>query len=152
MKHTIEKLQEIISAYTPKLYAIDQQIFSAKPRPEKWSRKEIMGHLIDSAQNNARRFVVAQYEDVPRIVYRQDDWVAISNYQHYPSEDLIALWALFNKHICIILANTSAETAKKTCAINDPEPHTIAWLAEDYVKHLLHHLHQVLDLEPLPYP
>ncbi len=152
MKQTIENLGEIVSTFTPKLYLIDEKIFAAKPRPEKWSRKEILGHLVDSAQTNTRRFVVGQYEDVPKIVYKQDDWVAIAGYQNYPTKDLIEFWALSNKHICMILAHTSAEAAQRKCATNDPEHHTIEWLAEDYVKHLLHHLHQVLDLEPVAYP
>jgi hypothetical protein len=152
MKQDIETLQEIVTSYTPKLYEIDENEFTAKPRPEKWSRKEILGHLIDSAQTNIRRFVVGQYEDLPFIVYKQDAWVAISNYQNYPTKDLIELWALLNKHICIVLSNTSEQAAQRKCTTNAPESQSIAWLAADYIKHLLHHLHQVLEMEPIPYP
>ena len=152
MKQDIEKLQQIVETYTPKLYGLDEKELRAKPRPEKWSRKEILGHLIDSAQTNIRRFVVGQYEDLPMVVYKQDDWVAISNYQNYPTKDLIELWALLNKHICIVLANTAADAAQRKCATYASEPQSIAWLASDYIKHLLHHLHQVLDMEPIAYP
>lgn len=150
--NNIQELSRIIAIYTPQLKQIGEPDFSFKPAPGKWSKKEILGHLIDSAQNNIRRFVVARYEHIPKIVYKQDDWVAISDYQHYPTHELIELWALLNKHICIILGNTPAAEAQKKCATNDPEPHTIEWLATDYIKHLLHHLHQVLDLEPVAYP
>jgi hypothetical protein len=152
MKATIEQLQNIVTDYTELLKGMDEKELVFKPGPGKWSKKEILGHLIDSAQSNIRRFVVAQYEETPRIGYNQDKWVAISNYQHYPTSDLIALWALINKHICVILSNTSPQAAQRTCETSDPQPHTIAWLAADYAKHLLHHLHQVLNMEPVAYP
>ena len=129
---------------------INEEKFSRKPSPVKWSKKEIIGHLIDSAQNNIRRFIVAQYEDTPTITYNQDTWVAINNYQHTDSSVVIELRYLVNKQIAGILQNTSAEAAQCTCKTG--EVHTIEWLAEDYIKHLKHHMHQVLELEPIAYP
>jgi hypothetical protein len=123
---------------------------SNKPSPSKWSKKEIMGHLIDSAQNNIRRFIVAQYEDSPYIRYDQDQWVAISNYQQYSYQDLIDLWQLLNKHIVMILKNMTPEMAQRNCRTEDA--HTVEFLATDYIRHLKHHLHQVLDMEPATYP
>jgi hypothetical protein len=146
------RLREIVDGYSVTLHLIPEEMLRLKPRPGKWSKKEILGHLVDSAQNNIRRFVVAQYEDVPFIAYRQDEWVTISDYQNYPSKDLIELWNLLNRHICQILLNISAECAQRRSATGGQQPHTIEWLAVDYIKHLLHHLHQVLDLEPVAYP
>jgi DinB superfamily len=145
-------LQEIIASYSSRLESVSEDLYASKPRPEKWSRKEILGHLLDSAQNNIRRFVVGQYEEIPKIIYKQDLWVSISNYQDYPVKDMITLWVLLNKHICRILGNTSLEKAKRKCETNDGAVHSIEWLAMDYNRHLLHHLHQVLDLEPIGYP
>jgi len=150
MKQTIDQLRQIISDYRPQLEKIDEATFSAKEIPGKWSKKEILGHLIDSAQNNIRRFVVGQYEEQPFIVYNQDKWVAIANYQHYDTTDLIELWTLINKHICFVLANTNSENGKKQVKTQDL--HSIEWLAADYNKHLLHHLHHLLGLEPVAYP
>ncbi len=152
MQSLAGQLQNIISDYYPQLKKISEEGYAHKPAPNKWSKKEILGHLADSAQNNIRRFIVAQYEEQPFIVYNQDQWVAISNYQHYKTSDLIELWALLNKHICIILSNTSDASAQKTCATNNMQLHSIQWLAVDYIKHLRHHLHQVLDMEPVAYP
>jgi len=151
IKTVAEQLQNIIVDYSGKLKTISDDIYSAKPNPDKWSKKEILGHLIDSAQSNIRRFIVGQYEEAPFIMYNQNEWVAISNYQNHPTRDLIDLWTLLNKHICIILLNTSEESAQRTCTTNNQTQHTIEWLAEDYIKHLLHHLHQVLDLKPIDY-
>jgi hypothetical protein len=149
MQNTITALEAILAQYAPLLQQVPETAMAAKPRPEKWSKKEILGHLADSAQNNIRRFIVAQYEEMPAITYRQDDWVAISHYKSYVTADLINLWLLLNRHILVILKNTSAEIQQRKCMTT--EPHTIAWLAADYNRHLLHHLHQVLDLEPVSY-
>lgn len=150
MENSIAELERIIREYTPKLKQLNESDFFFKPSPVKWSGKEYLGHLIDSAQNNIRRFVVAQYETNPRIVYQQEQWVAAARYQYYPLNDLIDLWALLNKHIVIILKNLPSESYEREVKTEDL--HSIHWLAADYNKHLLHHLHQILKLEPLPYP
>lgn len=150
MEKTIQQLQEIVADYAPLLKTIQPDDFTFKSQPQQWSKKEIIGHLVDSAQTNARRFVVAQYEDKPALLYAQDYWVKAAGYQHYPVADLICLWELLNKHICIILQNVPAGFEEKECMTN--ELRSIKWLAEDYNKHLLHHLHQALHLEPVTYP
>jgi DinB superfamily len=150
MQNIIQELETIIQDYTPQLQQPSEESFSFKPSPSKWSGKEYLGHLIDSAQNNARRFVVAQYEDKPFIIYDQEKWVAAADYQNYPIKDLVDLWVLFNKHIVIILKNIPGEDINRE--VQTQELHSIKWLAEDYNKHLLHHLHQVLHLEPVAYP
>ena len=150
MEKTIEQLQSIIAGYSEKLNDLSEDEWMYKPSPSKWSKKETLGHLIDSAQTNIRRFVVAQYEDRPKIIYAQDAWVAAANYQNYITADLIDLWMLLNKHICMILKNIPANAAERLCETG--EVHSIKWIAEDYNKHLLHHLHQVLNLEPVAYP
>lgn len=150
MKAIITALENIIIDYAPQLSAIDEPVFSLQTSPNKWSKKEVPGHLIDSAQNNIRRFIVAQYEEDPRIVYQQDAWVAAADYRHYDSTELLQLWILLNKHICILLNKMPAGAAQRTC--NTGKIHTVEWLAADYNKHVLHHLHQVLDLAPVNYP
>lgn len=150
MKKTASELEAIIRQHLPALYTLPAEKTVYKPSPSKWSKKEIIGHLIDSAQNNIRRFLVAQYEEKPHIVYNQDKWVTICAYQDYPYNDLIDLWQLLNKHIAVILNNLSPEMKERKCQTENE--HTIEWLALDYIKHLNHHLHQVLDLEPVPYP
>ena len=94
MQTIIDQLEKIITDYTPQLKQLSEAEFSGKPSPTNWSGKELLGHLIDSAQNNIRRFVVAQYEDKPPIVYAQNNWVDAANYQQYDTDDLIMLWQL----------------------------------------------------------
>jgi hypothetical protein len=152
VKELNEQLQNIVIEYSPLLNEITEEEYAFKSSPSKWSKKEILGHLIDSAQNNIRRFVVSQYENIPKIVYKQDSWVLIANYQQYPIPDLILLWVLLNRHISIILENTSELNAKRETETNGPHFYSMEWLVADYIKHLVHHLHQVLNLEPIPYP
>jgi len=152
MKQTISQLQKIIVDYGELLKNIDEAEFVKKPLANKWSKKEILGHAIDSAQNNLRRFIVSQYEMTPLIIYNQDQWVAISNYNANNTADMIELWRLLNRQICVVLSNTSDKASIRTCETNNGNVYTIDWLAKDYVKHLLHHLHQILELEPVAYP
>ncbi|MEO7984766.1 MAG: DinB family protein [Bacteroidota bacterium] len=149
MKTLASQLGIRIDQYAAALKLLPGNELSFKPVPGKWSKKEIIGHLADSAQSNIRRFIIAQYEDTPVIVYNQDKWVSIVNYQQWNSNELIDLWYLLNKQVCAILSNTSAEMAQRKCQTQ--AIHTIEWLAQDYVKHLRHHIHQVLQWEPVPY-
>jgi hypothetical protein len=144
-------LDTIIDDYFHQLNNLPDANSSYKPSPAKWSKKEIIGHLIDSAQANIRRFITAQYEENPSIAYDQDKWVTINNYQHLPLQHVIQLWYLLNKQVVYILQNTSDETGQRTTSKTN-ETHTVEWLAEDYIKHLKHHIHQVLNLEPVAYP
>lgn len=151
MQPTIEHLEKIIRIYSRRLEALTDESYDWRSAPEKWSKKEILGHLVDSAQNNIRRFIVAQYEDTPTILYAQDEWVTRSGYRHYPVRSLVMLWSLLNNHIVKILSNMSPESAQRKCAMGGT-PQPLEWVAADYCNHLLHHLHQILDLEPMAYP
>lgn len=147
VKHVAAELREIVTAYSTAFTGLPEADFSAKPLPEKWSKKEIVGHLIDSAQNNLRRFVVAQYESVPpHIVYDQDFWVRANGYQNMQSLDVIVLWTLVNFRICSVLENMPEANYSKPCNTSKgvAELRTLEWLAQDYVKHLKHHINQII--------
>lgn len=150
MNVTATQLESLLDAYLPQLNFLTDDEVVYKTSPAKWSKKELIGHLIDSAQNNTRRFIVAQYEENPTIVYNQDKWVATNNYQTWELKDLIQLWYLLNKQTAFILKNISAEVSQRTCQAE--ASYTIEWLATDYIKHLKHHIHEVLNLQPVAYP
>ena len=146
MNNTVAELLNIVELFERKINSIDEAEFAAKPNPNKWSKKEVLGHLIDSAQNNLRRFIVGQYEHQPKIRYKQEFWVEANGYQAMKKSDVIQLWVLVNQRIAAVLSNTSSENGKRQVDTgNDqPELHTIEWLASDYVKHLKHHLNQII--------
>jgi hypothetical protein len=151
MKQTIEQLEQLVFSFPDRLAGISSDEFSAKPFPDKWSKKEELGHLIDSGHNNLRRFITGQYESNPKILYDQNFWVAAANYQQQSSDNLIALWKLINLQICEVLKSMPGENHSKTADTGKAELHSLEWLAEDYVKHTQHHLHHILQLETIPY-
>ena len=153
MKAIVGELKSVIHSYAKKLGDLSEEDFSAMPGHGKWSKKEELGHLLDSAHTNLRRFVVAQYESEPKIVYEQELWVQKCAYQQQPTAPIISFWILLNEQICSVLASMPVEMQERLCDTgkHKKELHPLSWLAQDYVKHILHHLHHILELEPVPY-
>src|SRR6187402_545773 len=109
METIIKELEEIVSDFSSRIKSINKTDLSAKPNANKWSKKEVVGHLIDSAQNNLRRFIVGQYEHEPHIVYDQDFWVNSNGYQNLPDNDVVKLWELVNGQIISTLKQMPVE-------------------------------------------
>ncbi len=116
-----------------------------KPMPEKWSKKEIIGHLIDSAQINLQRFVRCTYEENFKLTYEQVEWVEAQRYQQADIKQLLALWQLLNLQIIRVWENYPPERLQAKCDNSKTtiSLHTVEWLAQDYVDHLKHHLRQI---------
>lgn len=146
MEKIVHELTSIIKEFSAKLQAIPEDEFGAKPFLEKWSKKEVIGHLIDSAQNNLRRFIVGQYDSTSIIVYDQNFWVKANAYQQMNKDEIILLWRLLNERIGAILLNmpSGAYSTELKTSKDSAEIHSLEWLAADYVKHMKHHLNQVL--------
>jgi hypothetical protein len=116
-----------------------------KPAEDKWSKKEIIGHLIDSAQINLQRFVRCTYEENFKLIYEQVEWVRAQHYQETDVNELLLLWRLLNLQIIRVLKNYPAARLQAQCdnVKTAVSLHTVEWLAQDYVEHLKHHLKQV---------
>jgi hypothetical protein len=123
------------------------QEWDAKPNPLKWSRKELLGHLIDSASNNLRRLIVGQYEQGTKIVYDQDRWVAYQNYQAMNADDVKTLWKLLNYQIAEVISRIPQSKLDNTCdtGFGKAEVHSLVYFIEDYIVHLKYHLNQITD-------
>lgn len=139
-----QEIEKTVERAAKAFSGISDAEFALKKIPGKWSKKEIVGHLIDSAQNNIQRFVRGQYEDKPKIVYAQDDWVILQDYQHYDKEDLIQFWILINRHLCRILLTMKPMNYERQCNTGKTqvELHSLVFLADDYRIHMIHHLKQ----------
>jgi hypothetical protein len=147
MEQVVCELRQLIDEYTKNFNRMSEADFSVKPSLAKWSKKEVLGHLIDSAQNNHRRFICGQYETVPpKIVYDQDFWVSANGYQEIKKEDIILHWKLINERIADVLTNMPAENYWHECDTckQVSELHKLDWLAADYVKHMKHHINQII--------
>ncbi len=145
MQIIIHELLGVVREYSEKISTIPDDQFYASPNPKKWSKIEILGHLIDSAQNNLRRFICGQYETPPRLIsYDQDFWVSANQYRSASKKELILLWTLLNERIASVLQGMPIDTHQKYCPLATGGQQTLKWFAADYVKHLKHHLNQLL--------
>ena len=144
MQNTATELERILDDARPRLLALDTASVEKPLVAEKWSRKEILGHLIDSAANNHQRFVRLQIETTLTLPsYRQPDWVRVQHYQERRWSDLVELWIAYNRHLAHIMRHANPEAAGNLW--KSPEGDlALAFLMTDYLKHLRHHLDQIL--------
>jgi hypothetical protein len=110
----------------------------------KWVKKEILGHLIDSAANNHQRFVRAQFVN-PFVWpgYDQQAWVQLHRYRERPWGELVELWVVLNRQIAAVIESVPAEKLQTSCIIGDGEPKPLEWWMRDYLHHMRHHLEQI---------
>jgi hypothetical protein len=141
----VNRFVSILDTLPAQLSAIPVAELSIKPGPDKWSKKQIIGHLIDSAANNHQRFIRAQYEKVPRIVYDQNKWNTINFYDEADATVLIDLLCNYNRHLLFVFQHIPSESLSQKYDSGNTEPATLAFLINDYVAHFEHHLTQLLS-------
>lgn len=119
--------------------------WAIRPNPTKWSRIEILGHLVDSARINLQRFNEIQYFDSPYTVrpYPQDQLVIINSYQKHSYQVVVTIWKSLNYHISYLIENYSDTNYSKPVILTDGTETDFRWLVEDYIAHLEHHLAQI---------
>jgi hypothetical protein len=157
MQTFLDDFRQTIETAEKRLLTISEDQ-SRIPRAEgKWSPKEIIGHLIDSASNNHARFVRAQFSDELAFSgYEQEEWVRVQGYNREPWHQLIQLWKYYNLHLLHVMSLVPEDTrtkprsthnldqiAWKTVARNDTV--TLDYFMHDYVAHLKNHLRQIID-------
>ena len=149
MKTIAQNLEKVIDQAAHKLFDISESESEMRPAPGKWSKKEIIGHLIDSASNNHQRFVRTQENPSLSLPgYTQDFWVSRQAYQSEPWKTLVALWTTYNTHLAHVIAQIPQDCENNLCTIGSGQPVTLKWLAEDYIKHAEHHLEQIFGSKP----
>ena len=144
MNATADELRQIIEDVVPKLRKLEEPQISQRPAPKKWSRKEILGHLIDSACNNQQKFVrMMQQPHLDFPGYRQDDWVDLQNWAAADWQEMIVLWSAYNRHIAFLIEHVDPTYLKNTITIEGTGPFTLEFVMPDYVEHLKHHMKQI---------
>jgi hypothetical protein len=145
MKSTANHLRDVVLKVLPLLKEISDKNASAKPTPEKWSNKEILGHLIDSACNNQQKFVRTMAQPHLNFVgYAQNHWVTAQHYQTVNWELLVDFWKSHNLHLAHVIENVDEAFLQNTISIEGVGPFTLAFIMKDYAEHLKHHLRQIL--------
>lgn len=142
---TAEGLAALLQTAPARLAAISEADATPKPADGRWSKKEVLGHLIDSAANNHQRFVRGQFaphSDMPG--YEQERWVEAQQYAAEPWADLVNLWLLLNRHLLHVVRAVPATALANTISIGGREPVTLGFVIDDYLGHLQHHLEQIL--------
>ncbi len=133
-------LQGLVGEWSERLARISEQD-SLKVVGSKWTRKQLLGHLIDSAANNYQRFVRLRQGDLVGFPgYDQEAWVAAGQYNQCPWLDLVAFWRLYNLRIAAIIENLPPG-----CEGNVWEGHdaSLGFLIQDFTRHMLHHLTRI---------
>lgn len=143
LQTSIERLAYLANNVPAKMRQMEDDELQHKPAPDKWSKLEILGHLIDSAANNLQRFVRIQFEDTPHIVYDQENWNTYSYYNTMTQEQIVNMWQIINQHLLHIMQNIPNDKLERKCMTNDPEPLTLRFLIIDYIAHMEHHLKQI---------
>ena len=153
----LRSLYDILDFTIPKLSSIQKEDAQFKHSEKGWSKIEVLGHLVDSALNNHRRFINSRIQH--HLVfdgYAQDDWVKVHNYQDKEWKKLVHFWSFLNEQIISVIQSIPEESLfqryedhnfNRICwkTIDRSEKSNLAYLFMDYIGHLEHHLSQILD-------
>ena len=145
MQSTLDDFRSTLDDAVVQLSKITDSDSQKVVSPEKWSKKQVLGHLIDSVANNHQRFIRAQLgQELVFPGYEQEAWVAVQHYQDESWDALVALWQHYNQHLLHVMECVPGDRLSRRCVIGDNDPVTLEFLMKDYVVHLKHHLEQIL--------
>lgn len=143
-----KRLKAIIEYFPVGVLKLEEEDLKLPLAPDKWSKKEILGHLIDSARVNLQRFLETQHTPSPYIVkrYMQDELVKLNDYQNIPTLEIIQLWKSLNQQIANVFDRVPEEELSKRVEIpHEDRIKDLRFIMEDYVVHLEHHVKQILS-------
>ena len=139
-----DEIFSLVESEGRRLGTIGPATADSRPAPGKWSRKEVLGHLVDSALNNHQRFVRAQLANALEFPgYAQVDWVRCQDYASADWPALVELWRCVNRHLAHVVRRIPPEKLAVPCRIGDGVPVSLGDLVADYLRHLRHHLAQI---------
>lgn len=156
----LKDLERTIEVTAHKLASFTEEQTRQVRADDAWTRKQILGHLIDSAANNHQRFVRAQFtKDLVFSGYEQEQWVDV---QHYADEDwsqMVQLWKSYNLHLVHVASFISPTVLEQERTehnldqiawqtVDKGKPVTLQYFIRDYAGHMRHHLDQIFNREP----
>lgn len=149
MRELSATLWRLIDEAEPKLRTVTEAESNEPFLSGGWSRKELIGHLIDSASNNHQRFVRAALQPVLEFpAYDQNANVRVQRFQEADWRLLVSLWVAYNRHLAHVIARLPADQLETPCRIGSGQAVTLRFLVNDYIDHLVHHLLQLGVAQP----
>lgn len=147
----LRQLESHLESFPERVKQFSEIELLSRPVENKWSKKEILGHLIDSAVNNLKRFTdiqlsVASYKIIP---YNQTGLVTVNDYQNLSTDHLLDLWMSLNRQIIFVIKKIPAEKLHHAVdpGYENGEMKTLGWVICDYVAHMEHHFRQIFPSE-----
>jgi hypothetical protein len=138
------EIREIVRTEEPRLRGLAASDTHAPRAHGKWSRRQVLGHLIDSALNNHQRFVRGQLSDVLELPgYSQEDWVRCQGYAEADWSALVELWCGLNRHVAHVVERIPPAKLAVPCSIGGKPPVPLSDVIADYIRHVRHHLEQI---------
>ncbi len=146
MKETAAKLENLVKIGFDYISKSSEQELSKKINDKTWSKKEVMGHLIDSGINNLQRFTEIQFEEKPYKIrkYNQNELVIANDYQNSDTNEFVQLWISINNRIKNIMLQQSETSLNFEIELDHGKISDLKFLIKDYVDHLEHHLKQIM--------
>ena len=147
MIETINKLEQLLIITKEYLSKSSDKELKYKGAPEKWSKKEIIGHLIDSGINNIQRFTAVQFEKEPYRIrpMKQVELVKVNDYQNSEIEELLAFLMSINLRIKNLMILQNAQTLTTRIELyTKGNISDLRYLMEDYVAHFEQHVNQII--------
>ncbi|MEN2416022.1 DinB family protein [Flavobacterium mesophilum] len=144
MENAILKFEKLLQENVNYFPEISQNVLEER-KPGKWSKKEILGHLVDSAIHNLIRFTEINYMEKPyrHRPYSQMDLVNLNQYQEMNIGELTQLWFVLNNQIIRIMKSVDPEALNYEIVLSDESRIDLKFLMTDYVEHLEHHINQI---------
>jgi hypothetical protein len=153
----LDEFEQTIESTATRLLSLTEDQTQPIHKADKWTRKQILGHLIDSAANNHQRFVRAQFTDALVFPgYEQERWVDAGHYNDEDWSRLVQLWKLYNLHLAHLASFISPESLRGERTehnldviawrpVDKNEPATLEYFIRDYAGHMRHHLDQIFE-------
>jgi len=114
----------------------NQSLADIRLAPDKWTLKEMIGHLIDSATNNHQRFIRLQLEAVlvfPK--YDAEEWKNATKIEAFDFKTLTTLWKTYNALILHLIENMNPATLGHVWRREDKDL-SLEALIHDYFAHM----------------
>ncbi|MGA3344538.1 MAG: DinB family protein [Terracidiphilus sp.] len=126
------------------LLALSPQLADTPWRNGGWTRKQIVGHLLDSTANNRQRFARASIDgSYVGPEYAQDAWVAVHGYSGRSWETLLDWWRVEHEILASVADRIPEERFEASCTVGENAPVALRFLVEDYIRHQHWHLAQL---------